>query len=360
MGVCLTRRMFQTNELCAKKRVMHRHKLFCRCLTVFFLLVLSAAASIAQNARQVAKDTFPSVVLLVMEDDNGQPVSLGSGFFVKEGVVASNFHVVEKASRGYAKLVGQKTKFNISGVVGLDTAHDLVLLAVDEAKAPILKLGDSGNVAVGDEIFAVGNPQGLEGTFSQGIVSSIRQFETNSLLQITAPISPGSSGGPVLNAQGQVVGVAVATFRGGQNLNFAIPSKYVDELLKKSSKLEPLSAQPPKPSKTILDELGGSKIIDGVAVGSFKWDGGGMFSLSFINKLRESVKNVRCLVIVYDAKEGTPVDFSVVQYPDLIPAGLGKRVEGNVSLSAAVLNNAYVGERGKVEFRILDFEIVNE
>ena len=67
--------------------------------------------------------------------------------------------------------------------MGLDTTHDLVLLAVDDAKAPVLKLGDSTKVAVGDEIFAVGNPQGLEGTFSQGIVSSIRQFETNSLLK---------------------------------------------------------------------------------------------------------------------------------------------------------------------------------
>ena len=70
-----------------------------------------------------------------------------------------------------------------------------------------------------------GNPQGLEGTFSQGIVSSIRVLGADKILQITAPISPGSSGGPVLNEKGQVIGVSVATFRGGQNLNFAIPSK---------------------------------------------------------------------------------------------------------------------------------------
>ena len=175
-------------------------------------------------------------------------------------------------------------------------------------------------------MFAVGNPQGLEGTFSMGIVSSVRQIEADSLLQVTAPISPGSSGGPILNAEGQVIGVAVATFNGGQNLNFAIPSKYVLELLKKISKPEPLASQPSKTAKSILDELGGSKITDGVKVGSFSFDGGGNFSLSFINQLRESVKNVRCLVIFYDAEEGTPVDFSVVQYPYLIPAGLGFNV----------------------------------
>jgi len=81
------------------------------------------------------------------------------------------------------KLVGQKTKYNITGVVGLDAKHDLVLLAVENAAAPTLKLGDSSKVAVGDSIFAVGNPEGLEGTFSQGIISGIRQVDTNSLLQ---------------------------------------------------------------------------------------------------------------------------------------------------------------------------------
>ena len=310
--------MFQTNGLCAKKHVMYRHKSVCFCLTIFFLLVLSAVVSVAQNARQVAKDTFPSVVLLVMEDERGQAVSLGSGFFVKEGVVASNFHVVEKAARGYAKLVGQKTKFNISGVVGLDAAHDLVLLAVDDAKAPNLKLGDSGKVAVGDEIFAVGNPQGLEGTFSQGIVSSIRQFETNSLLQITAPISPGSSGGPVVDSQGQVVGVAVATFKGGQNLNFAIPVKYVDELLTKVSKPTPLSSKLTTPAKTLLDELGGSKSTDGVQAQAFEWEYSsiGTFTFTLSNRLRETVKNVSCLVILYD-DEGNPLDKVKVKVPVL-------------------------------------------
>ena len=321
-------------------------------------MVFTASVSLAQNARQVAKDTFPSVVLLVMEDERGQAVSLGSGFFVKEGVVASNFHVVEKSARGYAKLVGQKTKFNISGVVGLDAAHDLVLLAVDDAKAPVLKLSDSGKVAVGDEVFAVGNPQGLEGTFSQGIVSSIRQFETNSLLQITAPISPGSSGGPVLDAQGQVVGVAVATYKGGQNLNFAIPVKYVAELLTNTSKPTPLSSTLTKPTKTILDELGGSKSTDGVYTHNFEftYSSIGIFHFSLANRLRESVKNVSCLVIFYDADEN-PLDFTLVQYPGVIPAGLGKRVKGQVDSNAGEL---FQKKKGRIEFRVLNFEIVNE
>ena len=91
---------------------------------VFLLTALGLVAPLAKSAetpRQIASASFPSVVLLMMEDERGQPLALGSGFFVKEKVIASNFHVVENAARGYAKLVGQKTKYNITGVVGLDS-----------------------------------------------------------------------------------------------------------------------------------------------------------------------------------------------------------------------------------------------
>src|SRR5258707_6577339 len=78
-----------------------------------------------QSARQIAQSIFPSVVLLVMEDANGQPISLGSGFFVQTNVIASNFHVIEGASQGYAKLIGTKTKYDITRLVGLDFTNDL-------------------------------------------------------------------------------------------------------------------------------------------------------------------------------------------------------------------------------------------
>ncbi len=151
--------------------------------------------------------------MLVMHDDNGQPLSLGSGFFVKENVVATNLHVVEVAAGGYAKIVGAKPKYDIVGYVAIDKRSDLVLLKIKDVKAPTLSLGDGNKVAIGDELFVVGNPKGLEGTFSKGIVSAIRTVGQNSILQITAPISPGSSGGPVLDEQGKVIGVAVATSR---------------------------------------------------------------------------------------------------------------------------------------------------
>lgn len=339
------------------------------------LLLLASAISLApiskaaETARQIASDTFPSVVLLVMEDERGQPICIGSGFFVKEHIIASNFHVVEKAARGYAKLVGRKTKYNITGIVGLDAKHDLVLLAVENTNAPTLKLGDVSKVAVGDTIFAVGNPQGLEGTFSQGIVSGIRQFDVDSLLQITAPISPGSSGGPVLDSDGRVIGVSVATFKGGQNLNFAIPAKHVEELMQEMGKPEPLASKTTKATKSILDELGGGKSTDGVTAGTFTYDNSyqfGEFSFSLVNQLTEPIKNVYCLVVFFDTN-GSPLDVSVIQYPGIIPAGMAKRVNGYVDKSVEKLNCPLPGfelnfppprkPKGKIEFRILNFEI---
>jgi hypothetical protein len=307
-----------------------------------------------------------------MQDERGQPVSLGSGFFVKEHVVVTNYHVIEKAPRGYAKLVGEKTKYLISGIVGLDTKHDLVLLWLQGTSAPVLNLADSSKAAVGDTIFAVGNPQGLEGTFSQGIVSGLRQLSSDSLLQITAPISPGSSGGPVIDVEGKVVGVSVATFKEGQNLNFAIPSNYLKDMLQRASaEPEPLTSGRVKAPKSVFAALGGSKGTDGVAVRSFSYDGnlpggGGPFSLSLVNLLKEPIKNVYCLLVFYDT-EGSPIDVSVVRYSGVIPAGLAKRIVGQVEESVERLNcpqPAFPYEeppprrpKAKIDFRVLNFEM---
>lgn len=335
---------------------------------VTFLLLLGASSAHAQTAQEIAKKTFGSTVLLVMEDANGQPLSLGSGFFVRDGEIASNLHVVEGAARGYAKLVGQKTKYDIQGITAVDAERDLVVLKISAAGSPALSLGSSDAVQVGESVYAVGNPQGLEGTFSQGIVSSIREVGTDKLLQITAPISPGSSGGPVLNGKGEVVGVSVATFRGGQNLNFAIPSSYLKTLLAKAGPVKPLAeAKPTKAQRSILADLG-SKSSEGVIGTQFVWESfvqyqctfpyDGEFSLSLKNQLRESVRNVYMLIIFYDARE-SPLDVSVVRYSGIIPPGLAERISGETDGSVQKLTTPRrsATPSTRVEFRILDFEI---
>lgn len=334
------------------------------------LLCLSPSILQAQNARQIAQRTFPSVVLLVLEDANGQPVSLGSGFFVRQNVIATNKHVIEGAARGYAKLVGQKTKYDIAGVVASDSSRDLVLLGVGGVHIAPLSLADSSQVAVGDEVYAVGNPQGLEGTFSQGIVSGIRQLGTDILFQITAPISPGSSGGPVLNDQGNVIGVAVATLKGGQNLNFAIPVSCVNALLSQIKPPVPFPATATGVGqRSTLPDFGGPT-TEGVIATNFAWDElfyepGFMesFSLTLQNKLRDPIKDVYCLVIFYD-RGGNPLDVTTIQYSGLIPAGLAKRVQGEVAGSVkrlttrrATFTQWELAPSTRIEVRVLDFRI---
>ena len=343
---------------------MEQEKKLLRCFTgLAFLLFCAITAANAQSPQQIAKTALASTVLLVMEDTNGQPLSLGSGFFVHNGQVATNLHVVKGASRGYAKLVSQKTKYDIEGVTAVDAARDLVILKISVPGAQIISLGDSDTVQVGVPIYAVGNPRGLEGTFSQGIISSVRKVGTDKLLQLTAPISPGSSGGPVLNGKGQVIGVSVATFRGGQNLNFAIPSNYLKKLMEQIVPAKPLSKVKPAESKrSILADLGG-RSAEGVTGGKLTWEYKygpyGSYAFSLRNQLRENVRNVYCFVIFYDT-QGDPIDVDVVHFRDPIPAGLAKRVTSIVDGSVQELTTRSGSKtpHTKVEFRILHFEIM--
>jgi tetratricopeptide (TPR) repeat protein len=120
-------------------------------------------------------------------------------------------------------------------VLRVDQKNDLAIMSVasDLVSKPLALA--VGTPSPGDQVFAIGNPEGLENTISQGIISGIRTTNDRDLLQITSPISHGSSGGPVLNAQGEVVGVAVGMLEKGQNLNFAVPSKYVRALMERKT-----------------------------------------------------------------------------------------------------------------------------
>jgi Trypsin-like peptidase domain len=180
------------------------------------------------SPREIARRSFPSVVLLLTEDENGKPISLGSGFFVRSDLIATSRHVIRHASRIYVRLIGQTRAYEVQAIAGVDQERDLALLRINGSIGHALPLGKASDVAVGDQIYAIGNPEGLEGTFSQGVVAALRG---NAYIQITAPISSGSSGGPVLNSRGEVIGIATAILEGGQNLNFAIPVSHLSRLV---------------------------------------------------------------------------------------------------------------------------------
>jgi S1-C subfamily serine protease len=217
--------------------------------TTRMLLLFSAAMLLhcghvwaqALTAQEIARRALGSTVVLVLEDDLGNTVSLGTGFFVRKGEVASSLHVMDGATRGYAKLVGRKDVHDIEGVIAADQEQDLVVLKVSADSTPPLPLGDSDGVQVGDPVYLVGNPHGLEGTFAQGVVSGIREAGQERVLQVTAPISPGCSGGPVLDGRGEVVGLAAAMVRNGQNLNFAISSNALRALLEMTGPSRPIA-----------------------------------------------------------------------------------------------------------------------
>ena len=167
----------------------------------------------------------------------------GSGFFVRPNLIATNYHVIEGAARGTAKLVDRHKTSTIEGITAIDKTNDLALLKVTMQGIKSLSLGDSDTVLIGETVFVAGNPMGLEGTISEGIISSRRDVNITERFQMTAPISPGSSGGPVLNRKGKVIGVSVASYHGlaAQNLNFAIPSNYLKTLLTQSGTVKTFS-----------------------------------------------------------------------------------------------------------------------
>ena len=155
--------------------------------------------------------------------------SLGSGFIIdRNGFIITNNHVVENADEIKVKLADGR-EFRAK-VVGRDAKTDLALIKISSVfeNLPVLALGDSDSIRVGDWVLAIGNPFGLGHTVTQGIISAtgrvIGSGPYDDFLQTDAPINPGNSGGPLVNIKGEVVGINSAIIPGGQGLGFAIPS----------------------------------------------------------------------------------------------------------------------------------------
>lgn len=205
---------------------------------LILLISLFGTKIFSQDAKLIYKNAANSTVTI--ETDKG----LGSGFFVGNNIIATNYHVIEGATAAYCYLNNSNTKYNIEGFLAIDTSADLVLLKVEGLNRTSLKMATK-SVEVGQKIFVLGSPKGLPATISDGLVSGLRNFNGHKFIQITAPISPGSSGGPILNSNGELEGVSVGQINGGQNLNFAIPKSYLQLLLNsKKSTIETLTNLP--------------------------------------------------------------------------------------------------------------------
>lgn len=198
-------------------------------VTLTLCCVGNATAFSQSRANEIYKKVSPAVVLI--RTDKGA----GTGFIVAStGVIVTAFHVVDGASRVAVKTPSGDI-FDDVLLLAKDERRDLAILKVNGFDLPTVNLGNSNDVNPGDQVIVVGNPLGAEQlriSISDGIVSGIRDLgDGYKVIQVTAPISPGNSGGPALSANGDVIGVVVFRLREGQSLNFTVPINYARGML---------------------------------------------------------------------------------------------------------------------------------
>ncbi len=189
------------------------------------LIVASLALADELKSQDIYKQSLPSVMTLKVLKSNGDNV-LGTGFMaVKDGMAVTAWHVVRDAKTVTAKF-SDGQEFESSGLVDKDEKRDIALIRVKVFGKALLPVATTAP-DVGSAAYVIGAPEGLEFSITSGLLSQIQIADGINHYQFSCPSSPGNSGGPLFNAQGQVTGVVSFQFREGQNLNFAVPSTYV-------------------------------------------------------------------------------------------------------------------------------------
>ncbi len=201
------------------------------------------------SAQQIFKRVSPSVMVVESLDAQGKVLALGSGVVIGPSDwfaahapavvnrVVTNRHVIED---GVSFRVEHDGKQWPAKLVRVDPDRDLAELSVAGLAAPVVTVLDSSKLAVGETVYAIGAPEGLELTISEGLISGLRDFDKGQVIQTSAAISPGSSGGGLFDAQGRLVGITTFYLKEGQSLNFALPAEWTLAL----------DRQPASPSRT--------------------------------------------------------------------------------------------------------------
>ncbi|HEX3478683.1 MAG TPA: trypsin-like peptidase domain-containing protein [Kofleriaceae bacterium] len=231
---------------------MRRHRVVA-VLALVSALVSACAETMSSTprARLTAKDIVQRASPAIVRIEAGSE-KIGTGFILdKTGVVATNLHVVVGESAIKIKL-SDGSQYAVTQIDGVDPARDLALLQIRAGKdLPTLKLGDSSAMSAGDQVVAIGNPLGFDNSVTSGLISQVRPIcgpadiaaqkctQELTVLQISAAISPGSSGGPLFNQYGEVVGVTTAIITAGQNFNLAVPGHYLKPLVAQRIAMSP-------------------------------------------------------------------------------------------------------------------------
>jgi len=204
-------------------------------LPLFYGCGLFAKTATQGNLPPLVEKIQPAVVTIVTYDSEGKVSDLGSGFFVdNQGHLITNYHVLKGAYAADIKTYDGR-KYPIEWIVAENETADLIKVRVGLDEMPVYWVAVAQDEpSIGERVLVVGSPLGLEQTVSEGIVSAIRDLPAvGKIFQLSAPISPGSSGGPVVNMKGAVVGVVSFQALAGQNLNFAVSSQGILNLTRK-------------------------------------------------------------------------------------------------------------------------------
>ena len=191
-----------------------------------FAVAIPSARAAENDAAAVFEKAKKSVVVVRVFDANDTQLGQGSGVITAENEVTTNCHVVENAARVEVVTPGAEKPI-AAKITNGDVGRDLCLLSA-KGLTNAATIRNAKDLTVGENVYAVGSPQGLEFSISGGIVSQLRSLgETPPLIQTDAAISKGSSGGGLFDREGNLVGITTFYYKGGQNLNFAIPSEWI-------------------------------------------------------------------------------------------------------------------------------------
>lgn len=333
---------------------IHKH-----ILIILMLLITTGISYAEMTTSQIVEKYSQSVVTIVALDENDQPLSLGSGFLINEnGDIATNHHVLEGCAKAIIK-TKKGEKGTILEILNDDPELDLIIAKTSLKATFPLPLGDSDTITVGEDIVAIGNPAGLEGTVSKGIISGVRKVDDFKFIQITAPISPGSSGGPVFNLSGKVIGIATAYLDYGQSLNFAMPINYLRTL--KPSKLNLTSLPKKSETKSLRKDDSLVQLFDvHYQYSSFYNATNNLTNLDFAikNLSNYPIKNIQ-LFFVYKNYKGEVVSYSAKKIKNSILPQLALQFNHSHYVKYFREWNSSRGKylEGAVEIRILDYDI---
>ena len=207
-------------------------------LIIFILCIFTPVTVFAYNLHELFNNSKNSVISIEAIDEANNTIGFGTGFYVEhENKVVTNFHVIKGATK--LKLAVDGESEIISELLDYDRHKDLAIISTNISRNPLLLA--SHKPKIGDKVITIGNPQGFELTLSEGIVSGLRKKDGTTFIQTTTPISPGSSGGPLISESGEVVGLTSFYMINSQNVNFAIAANEIKPLLE-SDKIIPISS----------------------------------------------------------------------------------------------------------------------